>query len=130
MKQCILLSILIMSSPVGFCQDSAVGPILQFDTSTIVDSVSSHSKTTLNYFFTFANTGTIPVIIERATGSDPDFPYYFPKEPVMPGKRDSIGIILVPQQLLVPTLRRQYTVCYNGSQEKRLCLIRVLKNPG
>jgi len=101
-------------------QDTAT---IKFFQQTITDTVDANN-TNLKYYFVFKNTGNEPLIIEYAQGSDPDFPFYYPRMPIKPGEIDSIGVMLWKQQLKIPDLRRQYTVYYNKGKEVKLYLRR------
>lgn len=101
-------------------QDTAT---IKFFQQTITDTVDANN-TNLKYYFVFKNTGNEPLIIEYAQGSDPDFPFYYPRMPIKPGEIDSIGVMLWTQQLKIPDLRRQYIVYYNKGKEVKLYLRR------
>lgn len=101
-------------------QDTAT---IKFFQQTITDTVAENN-TNLKYYFVFKNTGNEPLIIEYAQGSDPDFPFYYPRMPIKPGGIDSIGVVLWKQQLKIPDLRRQYIVYYNKGKEVKLYLRR------
>lgn len=101
-------------------QDTAT---IKFFQQTITDTVDANN-TNLKYYFVFKNTGNEPLIIEYAQGSDPDFPFYYPRMPIKPGEIDSIGVLLWTQQLKIPDLRRQYIVYYNKDKEAKLYLRR------
>ncbi len=127
-----LASMLLLASLNGHAQELSDSAALKFESTLIIDSVKEDNNTTMRYYFRFTNVGKKPLIIDIARGSDPDFPFYYPREPILPGKRDSIGVILVPQQLNVARLHRYYTVEYNKYYRISLELMRILpwKKPG
>ncbi len=121
-----LFFVLVFSSNI-FSQPTTTNPVIEFENDSLVVNVDNESDSCLKYYFKFRNIGNVPVIIENAQGSDPDFPFYYPRNPVIPGTTDSIGIVLVRQQLAIPRLRRIYSVHYNGGFKKFIYFVRIHK---
>jgi len=111
---------------VQVCFAQSEQPFLKFDRPIAVDTICkrdvdlSKNKT----YFTFSNSGKKPVIITRVVSGDPDFACYYPREPILPGKKDSIGICMVQQQLL-SGMRRSYQVQYLIASEPELQLLEL-----
>lgn len=117
------LSCFLLLTISAFSQTKQDTATIKFFQETIIDTVDANN-TNLKYYFVFKNTGNEPLIIEYAQGSDPDFPFYYPRMPIKPGEIDSIGVLLWTQQLKIPDLRRQYIVYYNKDKEAKLYLRR------
>jgi hypothetical protein len=100
---------------------------VDFISACIVHRVTREEQLPKKYYFKFRNCGTEPVLVIAARGSDPDFPFYYPKHPVGIGKEDSIGIILADAQQKIPLLHRQYMVEFAGNRRVQLTLVRVMK---
>lgn len=115
----------VLLTPPVIAQSNQDTSIIQFFRQTLIDTVDEHN-TKLKYYFVFKNVSNEFLIIDNAQGSDPDFPFYYPQMPIKPGGIDSIGVVLVPQQLKIPDLTRHYIVYYNRNQKINLCLRRKI----
>lgn len=122
-KNIILFNCFILITLPAISQTNQDTSIIQFFSPTIIDTVDE-TNIKLKYYFVFKNVSNEFLIIENAQGSDPDFPFYYPQMPIKPGGIDSIGVVLVPQQLKIPNLTRHYVVHYNKNQKINLCLRR------
>ena len=114
----------LLTTPV-IAQSNQDTSIIKFFSQTIIDTVDE-TNNKLKYYFVFKNVSNEFLIIENAQGSDPDFPFYYPQMPIKPGGIDSIGVVLVPQQLKIPDLTRHYIVYYNRNHKINLCLRRKI----
>ena len=106
-----ILVVLIMAG--GFCFGQPKTEFLKFDRAVMTDTIckSEVDLSKNKAYFTFTNHGKKPIIITKVQSGDPDFACYFPRDPIKPAAKDSIGICMVEQQLKMG-MNRWYYVEY------------------
>ncbi len=105
--------LLVLAFP-GYAQmQDKIHPEIRFEKQVITDTVYGDNidMSKYKYIFTFTNTGKEPIIISKVYYSDPDFACEVPREPIVSGRKSSIAICLVQQQLL-RNFHKKYKVEY------------------
>ena len=126
MKKQILIVALVCMMGSLYAQDAAAtqevnknAPVLTFDQRFITDGNVVHDYGTITkgdngvVFFVFTNTGKEPLIIEKATSSCGCTVPVTPKQPILPGAKDSISVKYDTNR--VGTINKTVTVMSNAS---------------
>jgi len=95
-------------------------PQIKFDTTTIDLGIVTESDTSFKVKYWFTNTGTKPLIISRVQSSGGGFFGSWPKEPILPGKRDFIMTHYYGKRL--GPIHKAVTVISNAINEPSIVL--------
>lgn len=81
-----------------------------------------HMGDTIHFAFRFHNTGSQPVVIEKAESSCSCTEAIAPEKPVKAGGTDSIGVILYTQKTITGSVRKMIRVRIAGSKQPQILL--------